>query len=196
MASIPPNPTAAVCEPSTGQFVRLRRRLLSVPPWLRWGACFVYLGVIAVLSLAPPDAFPSSVTSLPGADKVVHFLMYGGLAAMLRWAMERREDRERRVFVLAGAIGYGLSMEICQSLFTHGTRGFGWDDVAANAAGAIGLWALAGWWLGAGSTEHGAGEKDQEARSTEHGARSRRVGPRNQRTWRTRKRGGPGNVEC
>lgn len=135
--------------------------LLSVPLWFRWCACGAYLALIAVLSLLPPSAFPTRFMSFAGADKVVHFLMYGGLSAILRWTLARSVTlpettspaasatgsypwRIRRRVALAGAISYGLLMEIMQALFTGGMRFFGWDDVVANAAGAFVFWLIAG----------------------------------------------------
>ena len=111
-------------------------------------ACAVYLGLVAGLSLAPSSAFPSSLTGIPGADKVVHFAMYGGLAAVLRWALAAGTAAPcRRRGVLLGAVAYGLLMEILQATVTHDMRGFGWGDIAANTTGALAFWTLTGRWL-------------------------------------------------
>lgn len=75
----------------------------------------------------------------------MHFLMYGGLAALLRWALKDSAAFERcRHFALTGAVGYGLLMEILQKFLTHGMRSFSWYDVLMNTIGAIVFWLLAG----------------------------------------------------
>ena len=91
----------------------------------------------------------------------MHVLLYGGLGALLRWALHqspaaaaghgaglapRQSPRHGagQALALAFAFGYGLAMECLQSLFAGGSRVFGWDDVAANAAGAVLFWFLAG----------------------------------------------------
>ncbi|MDD3440651.1 MAG: hypothetical protein PHU50_04285, partial [Kiritimatiellae bacterium] len=53
---------------------------------VRRGLCAAHAGLIAVLSLAPVWLFPPSAGSVPGLDKVVHFVLYGLLGALLRWA--------------------------------------------------------------------------------------------------------------
>ncbi len=123
---------------------RLQGWLLTCPMQIRWRVCAAYLGVIAVLSLLPAAIFPQSATSLPGADKWVHVMMYGGLASLLQWLVSGKRLGPRLGWlVVVGAFGYGLLMEILQALYTHGQRGFGWDDLAANMVGAIIFWFIA-----------------------------------------------------
>jgi VanZ family protein len=100
--------------------------------------------LIAVLSLLPARLFPPSDASIPGLDKLVHLAMYGFLGVLLRWEASREGGRTAGSWRLAGAIGYGLLMEVFQ-LLVGGGRMFSWGDAAANAAGVLLFWAGAGW---------------------------------------------------
>ncbi len=127
----------------------LRRWILAVPLPVRWTVYVLYLGLVALLSLVPADVFPARATRLPGADKVVHFAMYGGLAVLLRWTLAGRPVTGRRYgWALGMALGYGVLMEAMQHFFTGGTRAFAVSDIVANTVGAVLCWFAAGWWLG------------------------------------------------
>jgi VanZ family protein len=87
----------------------------------------------------PSKTFKTIPTFFENEDKVIHFLMYGGMSAMLCWAIPRRN---RRQFAYYAAItcfcaGYGMLMEILQGVFTQLDRSFSWFDMTANLAGAI-----------------------------------------------------------
>ena len=82
---------------------------------------------------------------MAGMDKVAHFFMYGGLVLLLRWALAGHwHFRLTPWVVIASAAGYGLAMEIAQSLFVPYDRCFEAGDVAANTVGAVTFW-----WVGA-----------------------------------------------
>ena len=118
-------------------------RLVMVSQSIRRGLCAAHAALIAVLSLVPAWVFPSAAGGVPGLDKVVHFVLYGGLGALLRWAqLPGRGGRGGAAWVAAAA-GYGLLMEILQLTLCAGSRGFSWGDALANTAGAAGGWALA-----------------------------------------------------
>lgn len=110
---------------------------------VRRGLCAAHAGLIAGLSLAPVWLFPPSAGSVPGLDKVVHFVLYGLLGALLRWAQPPGRGGRRGAAWVAAAAGYGLLMELLQLTLCAGSRGFSWGDALANTAGAAGGWALA-----------------------------------------------------
>ena len=118
-------------------------RLVMVSQSIRRGLCAAHAGLIAGLSLAPAWVFPPSAGSVPGLDKVVHFVLYGLLGALLRWAQPPGRGGRRGAAWVAAAAGYGLLMEILQLTLCAGSRGFSWGDALANTAGAAGGWALA-----------------------------------------------------
>ena len=122
---------------------RWRAQLLACPLGIRRWACGGHLALIAILSLLPARLFPPSDVSIPGMDKIAHLAMYGFLGVLLRWEASREEGRTSGSWRLAGAIGYGLLMEVFQ-LHIGGGRMFSWGDVAANTAGVLMLWGLAG----------------------------------------------------
>ena len=96
---------------------------------------------IACLSLSTSSTICGMSLDLPGADKIAHFLMYGGLGGLLCWAFSDGPPRYRSApWVLSGAFAYGILMEILQSLYTDGMRAFGWDDILANVVGAAIFW--------------------------------------------------------
>jgi VanZ family protein len=107
--------------------------------------------VILYLSLAPGSEF-SKIPSFPNEDKVVHFVMYCGLAFVLFWnsiicfgitAMKRR----KLWFLMIGIpIIWGGCMELLQQYFTASRSG-DWLDELTNTLGAItgffvGRWVL------------------------------------------------------
>jgi VanZ family protein len=116
--------------------------------WLRFLTCGSYLVIIAYLSLSNLSFLRGVSRQFPGIDKVVHFLLYGGLAALLCWAFWNWRQRLRnKIAILLSVVAYGILMEIFQSLFTSGMRAFEWTDIAANTFGATIFWFAANWTL-------------------------------------------------
>lgn len=105
-----------------------------------YGPALFMLAAIPALSLLPAGLFKplSSTPSLPGADKIIHALLYAVLtlacfraltpAARCRW--------QAAAAIAAAAALYGLAMEFCQRYLTS-TRSFDILDAVANAAGAL-----------------------------------------------------------
>jgi hypothetical protein len=116
--------------------------------WLRFLTCGSYLLIIAYLSLSNLSFLRGVSRQFPGIDKVVHFLLYGGLAALLCWAFWNWRQRLRnKIAILLSVVAYGILMEIFQSLFTSGMRAFEWGDIAANTLGVTLFWLTAEWTL-------------------------------------------------
>jgi VanZ family protein len=113
-----------------------RPRLVAWWPALGWAA------TIFVLSSFPGSAYP--VTDVIGADKVVHFGLYGLLAALCARGFGRSTTWPAPlIWIAAAALAslYGMSDEFHQR-FVPG-RNSDWADVLADAVGAV---------LGAGAT--------------------------------------------
>jgi len=71
-----------------------------------------------------------------GFDKVVHFLMYLPLSALLCWNL-KVELKSKNIFLaVTGAVLWGIFMEFMQ-LTMHLGRSFSWYDELANFAGAV-----------------------------------------------------------
>ncbi|MDO4336209.1 MAG: VanZ family protein [Bacteroidales bacterium] len=123
----------------------LRKQISALPPWLPTAAT---LALILWLTLSPDPLGDESPTFFPGADKVVHALMFGFLAVMAMLDLQRSRNwrplppRAVVAAALASALA-GIAVEFAQ-LFMDMGRGFEVADMAADAAGAS---ACAGMWL-------------------------------------------------
>ncbi len=120
---------------------------------VRWGICVAYTALVTRLSLEPSSSFRflSRFVRFPHADKVVHFAMYGVLAALLLWASRVRVATLRTATLVVGVCCcYGLLMEVLQMSLLPRDRFFSLTDVAANVAGATVAVATASLRRGAG----------------------------------------------
>jgi len=107
---------------------------LSVKQVFRVIFFVLYLSCIVALSLLPPNDLPH-VKVFEGFDKVVHFLMYFLLAALLCWNLKVEQNANRAFIVLGSSVLWGIFMEFMQ-LTMHLGRSFSWYDELANFAGA------------------------------------------------------------
>lgn len=98
---------------------------------------FFYCAVIFWLSAQ--QHLPYMNVRFPGEDKVVHLVLYGGLAAAVSLGLRRSENKvSRRVQFLVPVVFaalYGLSDEIHQYFVPN--RWFDPLDLAANTFGAV-----------------------------------------------------------
>jgi VanZ family protein len=109
--------------------------LFSIPQWLRFTLSLVYLGIIAFLSLLPPNDFPD-IPLFPGADKIIHTCMYLGLTWLACWSMHAETNRFWYFLIILFAIGWGIVMEIFQFLM-HMGRSFEFYDIIGNSIGTL-----------------------------------------------------------
>jgi len=99
---------------------------------------------------------------LPGLDKAVHMVLYGGLAAVVSLGIRRSGKSVRPAVQILAPLGfcllYGLSDEIHQSFIPN--RSFDLLDLAADGGGAAAVQAvLCGWcWKIESRMGFGAGE--------------------------------------
>ncbi|MGC8866320.1 MAG: VanZ family protein [Bacteroidales bacterium] len=94
---------------------------------------FIYLGILAILSLLPPSDLPS-VKLFEGADKLVHMGMYAGFTFLMFWAWPKFFRGSFQLIPLFAVMFYGLGMEILQDLGHYG-RSFEIWDIGANTLG-------------------------------------------------------------
>jgi len=109
--------------------------LLSVSQYVRVILVVFYLSSIVALSLLPPNDLPQ-VKLFEGFDKIVHFLMYFPLASLLCWNFKTERKGHRIIWVIFGAVLWGVFMEFMQ-LTMHLGRAFSWYDELANFIGVI-----------------------------------------------------------
>jgi len=112
---------------------------------VRAAACSGYLVFLTWLLLAPAAMVERFHPNLPYADKGIHFLSFGGLVLLTRFAFpDPRHLAGPRWLVLALALAYGAAIELTQGLLVRYHRAFEWGDIAANGLGAASLWWLSG----------------------------------------------------
>lgn len=91
-------------------------------------------------SSAQPDP-PKPKFIFPGADKVVHTILYAGLAAALALSIDRRDGQPHKGLLFAApwllATLYGLSDEVHQIFVPQ--RTFELLDLAADTLGALAM---------------------------------------------------------
>ena len=115
-----------------------------VRPW-RWLVLLAYLGFLTWASLAPATTIARFPLSFPYADKLFHFLIYGGLVAVARWTFATSRLTQLSTFnpqLLIAAIAYGALMEFLQSFIVSYGRSFEILDLVANTLGALCAWFL------------------------------------------------------
>lgn len=118
-----------------------------------WSLSIATLVAILWLTLAPEPVGDVDIPLFPGADKVVHAIMFGGLTLMLLLDRKRRDWTQRvpRLFIPAAALlssAIGLLVEFAQGWMGLG-RSFDMMDFPADSAGAVVaaiLWFRAGRW--------------------------------------------------
>jgi len=110
--------------------------LFSFSSLLRRILCFVYLSIIIFLSISSPSQLPKIIL-FPGADKLIHLLMYAGLGWLVMWAFYKEHlSKTTRVLLFLSVPAWGALMELMQ-LFMHQGRSFSWFDILANLGGAV-----------------------------------------------------------
>lgn len=106
----------------------------------RFSATVAVMAAIAYLTLVPRPLPEVDVPMFPGADKVVHAVMFGTLAAVMMVDVARWRGREVGFWCSASlalvAILLGGLVELLQMWMGMG-RGAEWWDFAADAAGAL-----------------------------------------------------------
>ena len=116
---------------------------LRIPWQLRAATCLAYSVFLTWVLLAPGATVERYYPALPHADKALHFLCFGVLVLLARFAFP--DPRHLAVpgwLVPVLALAYGAALELTQSLGVRYERSFEWADIAANGLGAAGFWFL------------------------------------------------------
>ncbi len=112
----------------------MKRALIAFLPLGLWAAAVLLMGTLDLRSTSLPD-LPS------GADKVVHFLMYGVGGALAAWAGRKAGSARAAWLGLGLVILTGIADELHQG--TVPGRDSDIMDLAADAAGALFLFVIA-----------------------------------------------------
>lgn len=108
--------------------------------WLLWPQVGV---VLLITQMAYLSFLPFNLLSWPGADKVLHFILFGGVAFWLNlWLKGRRVQVLRFSLPLAILIPFSLALveEGLQAFSPHRTAD--WTDLLSDLAGMLLLWWL------------------------------------------------------
>lgn len=116
---------------------RIKSILESLPAWL---PSSLTVALILWLTLVPDPLGDNGPRLFPGADKVVHAIMFGYLAVMLMLDFQRNHHWKPltlRSVVMAGTVStlLGVAVEVAQLMMALG-RGFEVADMVADASGA------------------------------------------------------------
>ena len=97
----------------------------------------IYSVVLALLCLAPSDAFVDAPRLFPHADKLGHAIAFGGHASL--FLRTRRTATSMRAILTAIVITttYGGLLECLQPLLWTRTRTFSTGDIVADGIGAV-----------------------------------------------------------
>jgi len=110
---------------------------------------FIFYGYVAAVlgaTLAPLSA--DSYDAVAGLDKLVHVVLFGGVAVLLCWTFNSvSPPTARRVFLTTTA--FAAIIELVQSLLVY-RSGDVWDLVAGSIGAILGIffaWAIAKFWV-------------------------------------------------
>ncbi len=121
---------------------------ISTKSFSAWLPALIWLLLVTGVSVMPSVQLPQF--NLFSPDKLGHALAYAGLTGLLLLGLRRLYGRaptlREGLFVFLFAAGYGALMEFVQGNFLPG-RAFEYDDMLANAFGAVITWAVVHWWL-------------------------------------------------
>ena len=117
---------------------KIKELLSRMPKWI-----FTVLTVLLILwlTLAPDPLGDDSPELFPGADKIVHAIMFGFLTGMILLDRERKGDWSplgKPCIAIAGisSAAFGIIIEFIQRAMDMG-RGFEVADMIADCIGAL-----------------------------------------------------------
>lgn len=92
--------------------------------------------LIASSCLLPASVFQDFNFTLFELDKLIHLILY--FTFVILWAISAGEifTHKKKIKLAAVSIGYGILIEILQSVMSLG-RSYDFDDIIANIAGCI-----------------------------------------------------------
>ena len=102
---------------------------------------FITLGVILWLTLAPKPLGDNAPSLFPGADKIVHGIMFGFFTIMMILDWQRGHNWNdagwpKTMVAILISTTLGVMIEVAQLNMNLG-RGFEWEDMIADGVGAI-----------------------------------------------------------
>lgn len=113
-------------------------RKITLKAWLwRWWPSMLTFALVLWLTLAPDPVPEDTIPVFPGADKIVHAIMMGGLTGVLIFDYKRATTARgekipvRAVVVICGIVLlFSIFDEFAQTFMALGRSGDVWDFVA------------------------------------------------------------------
>ena len=110
----------------------IKNILEKLPPWTLTIVCFL---AICWLTLAPHPLPDNDIPLFPGADKIVHGIMFGGFTLCIILDWNRRHGWPTKIqkadaYAPEIASAFGIITEILQHEMNAGRSGDVWDLVA------------------------------------------------------------------
>lgn len=105
----------------------------------QWWPTLLTLSVVLYATLWPDPAGASAVMLFPGADKIIHAVMMGGLSAAVLFDRRRAGQRLTQRYIVAVALCmliFSLADEWAQTAMGIGRTGDVWD-LLADAGGIV-----------------------------------------------------------
>jgi hypothetical protein len=119
-----------------------RWRWLDWPGWSRRAVAAGYFALLNWLLLAPSDTF-AGTELFPHEDKLVHGVIFSGLAWVVRWAAAPQWRDGRAAWLLGAALAaFAGGIELLQPALTGGDRQFEVADMLCNFTGVAAGWLL------------------------------------------------------
>jgi len=109
--------------------------LFRVPQPIRFVFVLLYIVIIMVLSLLPPQDLPK-IHPFYGFDKVVHMGIYLIFSPLFCWALKTEKNLNKLLVVIPVTVGWGIFMEYLQRGM-HLGRSFELNDIIANSLGVV-----------------------------------------------------------
>lgn len=104
----------------------------------KWWPTALVVAVIAYATLSSNPVGAESIPLFPGADKLIHAIMFGGLFAAIVFDLRRdgkKADTQWLCIIAAIALAAGALDELTQELMRNGRKG----DILDLAADAVGI---------------------------------------------------------
>lgn len=113
-------------------------RLASLPPFMLSALCGL---AIIYLTLFPKPLPDNDLQLIPGADKIVHAIMFGGFALCLNLDFSRKKDflipnNSKLLYFGILSVAFGGIIELLQKFMDLG-RGGDFPDFLADIAGVL-----------------------------------------------------------
>lgn len=114
---------------------------------VRWWPSALCVALVLYATLSADPAGADELVLFPGADKLIHAIMFGGLAGAIAFDSCRSNpahcvSRSRMTAIAVGVIIFGALDEAAQALLTD-TRSAEWLDFAADCTGVAVAWLTA-----------------------------------------------------